>query len=176
MGSKSVKIVIIIAVVIGIIAIVGITALVVYTTKSSEPKVIDLNDEIQSNDFYNDEEETDYDLDDEEKNIDLDEEENNQEQSINENDSSENSEVESFNSKFEEYKGDRVSSEKVNELLDLIWKNNDENQEQKIKPLAKVQNWDRENNKAVEGCYYNIDFEKDSETGYINVLKIEDAD
>ena len=175
MGSKSVKIVIIIAVVIGIIAIVGITALVVYTTKSSEPRVIDLNDEIQANNSYEEsldtEEENDGIVDDE---SDLDEEDN--EENTNDSENLVNTEAESFNSQFEEYEGDRVSSEKVNELLSLIWKNNEENQEHTVKPMARVQNWDSDNNKAVEGCYYDIDFEKDNQTGYINVLKIEDAD
>ena len=180
MGSKSVKMVIIIAVILGILAIVGITALVVSTTKSSEPRVIDLNDDIQTNDLnkgeLDNEEENNAIIDDNDNESNPEEEENNNEENTSEFNNASNPEAGKFNSKFENYEGDRVSSEKVNELLNLIWDNNDNNQEHKIKPLAKVQNWDSENTQAVEGCYYTIGFERDNDTGYINALIIKDAD
>ena len=175
MGSKSVKIVIIVAVILGILAIIGITALVVFTTKSSEPRVVDLNEEeiteeneVKDETEYIEETTEDTVLEDEEENR---EQEDNDEETENQ----ESNELLSFNRKLLEYERNSVDGEKVNELINIIIKNNEQNQNYQIKALANVQNWDKENNKAKSDCKYKVSFEKNDE-GYINVVKIEDAE
>ena len=179
MESKTVKIVIIIAVILGVLAIAGITALVVFTTKSSEPKIIDLNEENQI--VENNDEEQANENEEQESNeaeVNQENEENNNEETSNLIESttnSENSALKAFYDKLETYKGDNVSGEKVNELIDIIRRNNEQNQEYQIRAMADVQNWDSENNKAKTDSNYKVDFEKDEQTGYINGVKIEDA-
>ena len=179
MGSKSVKIVIIIAVILGIIAIVGITGLVVFTTKSSEPKIIDLNDseadlvdEVETEDEETDEEESDNEEEISENNISDNEEVSN---SDNNSSNSENSPMAAFYKKLEEYQGDQVSGDKLNELLDIIRRNNEQNVDYQIRAMANVQNWDSDNNKAKTDKNYKISFEKDEESKVIKSVKIEDA-
>ena len=167
MKSKTVTIIIIVAIIIGIIAIVGITALAVLSAKSSEPRVIDLNENqaIEENKDENSDENND-------EQTETSSDENETEDSNNE----ENAEVKEFNSKFETYEGDRVSGEKVDELLNTIRSNNEENKDHQIRAMANVQKWDQENNKADSDSNYKIYCEKDEQSGYITVVKIEDAD
>lgn len=184
MESKSVKIVIIIAVIIGIIAIVGITALAVMTTKSSGPRVIDLNNEEQMAEVDDTELETeDAEINENEEettenNTEENAEENNEENvsMTEESTNSEQSALKSFNAKLKEYAGDRVSGKKLNELLDIIRRNNEQNKDYQIKALADVQNWDSENSKAKEDCMYDVDIEEDEQTGKITRIEIKDAD
>ena len=168
MRSKTVTIIIVVAIIIGIIAIVGITALAVLSAKSSEPRVIDLNE----NQTVEKNEDESSDEQDSEENNETSSEENEVEDSENE----ENDEANAFNSKFEKFEGDRVSGEKVDELLNAIRSNNEENEDHQIRAMANVQNWDQENNKADSDSNYKIYFEKDEQSGYITVVKIEDAD
>lgn len=194
MESKTVKIVIIISVIIGIIAIVGITALVVTASKSSEPKVIDLNEDNNVNEYLEtDEEEVNSETEeDEEENLEIETNKsdnntnsnNNSEESNNNNEIAENTSnetgkektgIEAFNAMFTPYEGERVKGTDVNTLIQMIRKNNEVNQNFIIKILANVQKWDKENNSALSDEEYKIYFEKE-ETGRINVLKIEDAD
>lgn len=172
MGSKSVKIVIIIAVIIGIIAIVGITALVVITTKSSGPRVIDLNDEEQVEKISG----TDLETEDNERNENEEENTEGNESSAENSTDSEPSALELFNAKLKEYEGERVSGKKVNELLDIIRRNNEQNPDYQIKALASVQNWDSGNNKAKEDSMYNVNIEEDEQTRNITKIEIKDAD
>lgn len=190
MGSKTVKIVIIIAVIVGIIAIIGITALAVTTAKSSEPKVIDLNEENNADDLISNEEEEDLEPEEVEENLEIETNEsdnntnsnNNSDESNNNNDTAENTTSETrgtgtdaFNAMFTPYEGERVEGTRTNALIQLIRKNNEVNQNFKIKILVNVQKWDKENNTALNDEEYKIYFEKE-ETGRINVVKIEDAD
>lgn len=171
MKSKSVTIVIVIAIIVGIIAIVGITALIIFTTKKAEPRVVDMNqgfiDTIDGDQNENSNSEEDRENENNEGNDDEDD---------NDRDSDDNNEAKSFNSKFENYEGDRVSGDKVNDLIEEIRKNNEENENHQIRALANVQNWDQDNNKASEDSKYDIDFEKDEESGYITTVKIKDAE
>lgn len=176
MESKSVKIVIIAAVVIGIIAIIGITALVVYTTKSSEPRVVDLNEEEQLEAIDEEQEVENEELIDDETNESTEESNNDSENNENETTDFENSALQRFYNKLKEYEGSEVSGEKVNELIDIIRRNNEQNPDYRIRMLANVQNWDKDNNQAIADSIYKVEFEEDEQTNQINTVKIEDAD
>ena len=171
MESKTVKIVIIVAVIIGIIAIIGITALVIQTTKSSEPRILDLNDENQIEGLANEEQEQE-----------SENEGNNEEESSivdnsdNATESIENTEIEAFNQVFLPYEGEDVSGKNVNALLEKIRISNEQNEEHPVRALANVQNWDSENKRANTESKYKVTMEKDEESGYINIIKIEDAE
>lgn len=165
MESKTVRIVIVIAIVVGIAAIVGITALAVTTAKASEPRVIDLNEDTQENELL--------DLDEEASDIEeSDSYEEDEEEVV---DKMKNAEIEAFNSKFSVYEGTQRGSQ-VNALVQKIRENNESNPDTQVKALANVQNWDKENNKALADKYYKISCEKDEETGRINIVKIIDAE
>ena len=64
----------------------------------------------------------------------------------------------------------------VNSLIETIRKNNTENPDRQVKAMANVSNWDYDNNKADNNSNYKVTCEEDSETGYVNVVKIEDTD
>ena len=169
MKSNSLKIVIIVASIIGVLAIVGIIALVVLTTKPSESQVIDLNEEGQ---FSNNDIDTRDDDSDEETSGDND----NDEEDDNIENRMQDADVQAFNNMFTSYEGDRVRGTQVNALLEIIRKNNEQNENHQVRAMANVQNWDKDNNKADENSYYDLDFEKDDATGFINIVKIEDAE
>ena len=80
-----------------------------------------------------------------------------------------------FNMKFKLYEANKIEGTKVNALLDTIRKNNTENPDRQVKAMANVSNWDYDNNKADNNSNYKVTCEEDSETGYVNVVKIEDA-
>ena len=177
MESKTVKIVIIVAVIIGIIAIIGITALVVHTTKSTEPRVLDLNDENQIEEIEEDGDEEISNLEQTTEN----EESNREESGVTDNldnttESIEETAAATFNQMLLPYEGENVSGQNVNTLLEKIRNSNEQNEEHPIKALANVQNWDSENNRADTESNYKVSMEKDEESGYINIVKIQDAE
>lgn len=174
MESKSIKIVIVFAIIIGIIAVIAIPTIVVLTTKNSEPQSIDLNDEELNNgvEEVNEETQSEGTISEELTNF----EEENEEQTTSSAENPEKSALESFKEKLKEFEGDRVSGKKLNELIDIIRRNNEQNQEHSIKAMADVQNWDSDSNKANEDSMYNIVLEEDEQTGYITTVKIKDAD
>lgn len=83
--------------------------------------------------------------------------------------------IKTFNSRFEQYEGDRVQGTNVNALIQMVKQNNELEGNEKVKITADVNNWDYNNNRADANSYYKVIMEKNNESGYINAIKLEDA-